>query len=66
MESSLQKNFLKIVNIVNRDRDHIPPITVSETNPFPYRIVVNPKQTLAQQGLEGYGQSHGRGFGGWG
>ena len=55
MESSLQKTALKIVSIVNRDKDHIPPITTSDQNPFPYRIAVNPKQ---QQSLE-------RGFGGW-
>jgi hypothetical protein len=55
MESSLQKTALKIVNIVNRDKDHIPPITTSDQNPFPYRMAVNPKQ---QQSLE-------RGFGGW-
>jgi len=54
MESSLQKTALKIVNIVNRDKDHIPPITTSEANPFPYKIMLNPKQ-------EGYGHR----FGGW-
>jgi len=43
MESSLQRNAIKIVNIVNRDRDHIPPITTNEINPFPYTIVVNPR-----------------------
>lgn len=43
MESSLQKAAMKIVAIVNRDKDHIPPITTSDANPFPYRIVVNPK-----------------------
>ncbi|KAJ9619691.1 uncharacterized protein PV06_00025 [Exophiala oligosperma] len=55
MESSLQKTALKIVAIVNRDKDHIPPITTSDQNPFPYRIFVNPKQ---QESAE-------RGFGGW-
>jgi hypothetical protein len=55
MESSLQKTAMKIVAIVNRDRDHIPPITTSDQNPFPYRIAVNPKQT---ENVE-------RGFGGW-
>jgi len=54
MESSLQKTAMKIVSIVNRDKDHIPPITTSEANPFPYKIVLNPKQ-------EGYGHR----FGGW-
>lgn len=43
MEKSLQKAATKIVNIVNRDLDHIPPITVSKQNPFPYQIHVNPK-----------------------
>lgn len=55
MESSLQKTALKIVDLVNKDKEHIPPITTSEQNPFPYRMVVNPKQ---QQNLE-------KGFGGW-
>lgn len=55
MESSLQKTAMKIVAIVNRDKDHIPPITTSDQNPFPYRIFVNPKQ---QESAE-------RGFGGW-
>jgi len=49
MEMTLQKTAMKIVTIVNRDRDHIPPITTSETNPFPYQIVINPR-------LEGWGQ----------
>jgi hypothetical protein len=55
MESSLQKTAMKIVAIVNRDKDHIPPITTSDQNPFPYKIFVNPKQ---QETAE-------RGFGGW-
>lgn len=41
--SSLQKTAMKILTIVNRDKDHIPPITTSETNPFPYTIDINPK-----------------------
>lgn len=49
METTLQKTAMKIVTIVNRDRDHIPPITTSETNPFPYQIVINPR-------LEGWGR----------
>jgi autophagy-related protein 101 len=55
MESSLQKTAMKIVSIVNREKEHIPPITTSEQNPFPYRVLVNPK---LQQDLD-------RGFGGW-
>lgn len=54
MESSLQKAAMKIVAIVNQDKDHIPPILTSEQNPFPYKILVNPKQ-----------QQNERGFGSW-
>jgi autophagy-related protein 101 len=43
MEKSLQKTAMKIINIVNRDKDHIPPITTTDTNPFPYQIVVHPR-----------------------
>ena len=44
MENMLQKAAMKILSIVNRDKDHIPPITTSDANPFPYRIIVNPRQ----------------------
>lgn len=44
MEKSLQKTAMKIVNIVNRDKEQIPPITVADSNPFPYTITVNPRQ----------------------
>ncbi|EYE93431.1 autophagy-related protein 101 [Aspergillus ruber CBS 135680] len=43
MENMLQKAAFKILAVVNRDKDHIPPITTSESNPFPYRIVLNPR-----------------------
>ena len=43
MENQLQKTALKIVTLVNRDQSHIPPITTSDSNPFPYRIEINPK-----------------------
>lgn len=43
METMLLKTAMKIVSTVNREKDHIPPITTSETNPFPYQINVNPK-----------------------
>ncbi|KAF2093883.1 DUF1649-domain-containing protein [Rhizodiscina lignyota] len=43
MEKSLQKTTMKIIDIVNRDKGHIPPITTTESNPFPYQILVNPK-----------------------
>lgn len=43
MEMTLQKTAMKIVTIVNQYKDHIPPITTSEANPFPYQIVLNPR-----------------------
>ncbi|MCJ1256628.1 hypothetical protein MMC24_004452 [Lignoscripta atroalba] len=49
MEMTLQKTALKIVTVVNLHKDHIPPITTSEANPFPYLITLNPK-------IEGWGR----------
>lgn len=43
MELMLQRTVMKIVTTANRDLDHIPPITTSETNPFPYQIIINPR-----------------------
>ncbi|KAJ6021931.1 Autophagy-related protein 1010 [Penicillium herquei] len=43
MNNMLHKAALKILAIVNRDKDHIPPITTTDSNPFPYRIIVNPR-----------------------
>jgi len=43
METMLLKTVMKIVTTVNREKDHIPPITTSEANPFPYQIYINPK-----------------------
>lgn len=43
MTKSVEKAAYKIIAIVNRDKDHIPPITTTDANPFPYQIVVNPK-----------------------
>lgn len=50
--STLRKTALKIVNTANRDKDHIPPITTNDTNPFPYQIVLNPR-------LEGWSKGMG-------
>ncbi|KAF1983420.1 DUF1649-domain-containing protein [Aulographum hederae CBS 113979] len=52
MEKSLQKTAMKIITIVSKEKDHIPPITTTDTNPFPYQILVNPK-------TEGWGQRMG-------
>ncbi|KAI1331179.1 DUF1649-domain-containing protein [Xylariaceae sp. FL0255] len=43
MEQTLLTTVMKIVTCVNSHKDHIPPITTSETNPFPYQINVNQK-----------------------
>ncbi|KAI0879193.1 DUF1649-domain-containing protein [Hypoxylon argillaceum] len=43
MEQTLLTTAMKIVTCVNSHKDHIPPITTSETNPFPYQINVNQK-----------------------
>jgi autophagy-related protein 101 len=43
MENMLQKAVLKILAVVSRDKEHIPPITTSDSNPFPYRVVLNPR-----------------------
>ncbi|KAI1822965.1 DUF1649-domain-containing protein [Xylaria intraflava] len=43
MEQTLLTTSMKIVTCVNSYKDHIPPITTSETNPFPYQISVNQK-----------------------
>ena len=43
MEAMLIKAAMKIVTTVNMEKDHIPPITTSEANPFPYQIIINPK-----------------------
>ncbi|CAK7199970.1 hypothetical protein SEUCBS139899_002658 [Sporothrix eucalyptigena] len=44
MESTLLAAVMKIVTSVNTHKDHIPPITTSEANPFPYQINVNQKE----------------------
>ncbi|EER27231.1 hypothetical protein D8B26_005782 [Coccidioides posadasii str. Silveira] len=43
MEKTLQKAAFKILAIANQSKDHIPPITTSDANPFPFQIILNPK-----------------------
>ncbi|KAI0024643.1 DUF1649-domain-containing protein [Xylariomycetidae sp. FL0641] len=43
MEQTLQATALKIMTCVGAHKDHIPPITTAEANPFPYQIYVNQK-----------------------
>ncbi|KAI9677527.1 MAG: hypothetical protein M1817_006481 [Caeruleum heppii] len=51
METTLQKTATKIVRIVNGNTDHIPPITTSEANPFPYQIIINPRDEGWRMGI---------------
>ena len=43
MEKQLHAAAMQIVKTVNVERNHIPPITTNESNPFPFQILVNPK-----------------------
>ncbi|KAF9150538.1 hypothetical protein BG015_007651 [Linnemannia schmuckeri] len=40
MEKALSSLFLSILRTVNERKDHIPPITTSDGNPFPYQIII--------------------------
>ncbi|KAL2038530.1 hypothetical protein N7G274_008869 [Stereocaulon virgatum] len=50
--STLQKTAMQVVTIVNRDKNHIPPLTTNEGNPFPFHIELSPR-------VEGWGRSIG-------
>jgi len=51
MEKSLRKAALKVITTVNQQKDHIPPITTTDANPFPYQVVINPKASA----VDGWG-----------
>ena len=53
MEASLLAAVRKIVDLVNKERSHIPPITTNESNPFPFQILVNERRG------EGWGRGGG-------
>ncbi|EAA33483.2 hypothetical protein GE21DRAFT_4147 [Neurospora crassa] len=55
MESTLQSTVFKCITIANTHKDHIPPITTNDSNPFTYQIHVNPHHGLhvtSQQHLQ--------------
>ncbi|KAI4841666.1 DUF1649-domain-containing protein [Aureobasidium sp. EXF-8845] len=52
IERSLSNAVMKITDIVQQNKDHVPPITTQDTNTFPYHILVNPKN-------DGWGQRMG-------
>ncbi len=37
-ETTLQNTVMKAITFANAHKDHIPPITTTESNPFPYQI----------------------------
>ncbi|CAO3660393.1 unnamed protein product [Umbelopsis ramanniana] len=39
-ERQLNQNLMKILNIINEHKEHIPSITTTEGNPFPYQIAI--------------------------
>ncbi|RPB16004.1 DUF1649-domain-containing protein [Morchella conica CCBAS932] len=43
LEHQLQKAVLEIITTASLRKDHIPPITTNDLNPFPYQIIVSPK-----------------------
>ena len=44
METTLVNTVMKCVTLANTHKDHIPPITTTESNPFPYQISINPQK----------------------
>lgn len=44
METSLHKAALKVMSVASEERDHIPPITTTESNPFPFQITIVSKE----------------------
>ncbi|KAI5790093.1 autophagy-related protein [Geopyxis carbonaria] len=43
IEEQLQATVLTIITIAGKRKDHVPPITTTEHNPFPYTIMIPPK-----------------------
>ncbi|KAK3997298.1 hypothetical protein QBC44DRAFT_91955 [Cladorrhinum sp. PSN332] len=39
-ESTLASSVMKVITLANTHKDHIPPITTQNANPFPYQIYV--------------------------
>ncbi len=62
MEQTLSATVMKLVTCVNAHKDHIPPITTSEANPFPYQIHVSPDSS-GNSGSAGAGAGGGGGAG---
>lgn len=39
-ETTLHNTIMKAITLANAHKDHIPPITTTESNPFPYQISI--------------------------
>ena len=39
---SLGKAMMDVLRVAGEQKEHIPPITSAESNPFPYEIVIEP------------------------
>ncbi|KAL2171059.1 hypothetical protein VTG60DRAFT_3907 [Thermothelomyces hinnuleus] len=48
-ETTLHNTIMKTVTLANAHKDHIPPITTSDSNPFPYQIHVGGVQSNSHQ-----------------
>ena len=59
MGRSLEKAAGQVVQIVNSQREHIPPITTAESNPFPYDLKI--KMGSVAGGGTGAGEQDGWG-----
>jgi autophagy-related protein 101 len=40
MSAQLTTCFLNIIRFINDKKDHIPPITTLEANPFPFQVCI--------------------------
>ncbi|KAK3905840.1 hypothetical protein C8A05DRAFT_30338 [Staphylotrichum tortipilum] len=54
-ETTLHNTIMKAVTLANAHKDHIPPITTTESNPFPYQIHIGGAGGNAAQGGGGVG-----------
>jgi len=43
IEDQLQTTILKIITVAGNEKNHVPPITSDDANPFPYSIVIPPR-----------------------
>ncbi|KAK4462523.1 hypothetical protein QBC42DRAFT_175819 [Cladorrhinum samala] len=57
-ESTLQNAVMKALTLANSHKDHIPPITTTETNPFPYQIYVGGVPRSHNAASQHQGQRH--------